>query len=425
MLRWSHILHFYQPPTQNLALTETILQSCYLPLLDALERQPEAHFTINLCGSLLEQLEQISSHRFFDRLGALAQRGQIEVLQSPMFHVLLPLTPPDISRRQIKNNTAILQRLCGIAPINGLFPPELAVDQSIIEQFNDYDIILIDESSVNQQFSFDQIWWQTEPTKPAPGTKKTSAQTVVVSRTISEIIRSVPEAINANKLLDFIQLRAPANQTDVALVSLSDAEIFGHHYVHRLELLKQLLSSERCQFVTLTELRHSQPAQPTPAAATDQSLQIVASTWQTTATDLQHYNPFPLWDNPNNHLHRQFQQLTHLAIASLTDSATRNLTDSERIKAEAYLDRGLSSCHAFWLSNHPWWHPDLAAAGALLIIRAIRSLPLSHAQKKTAEELYHSFSLQLWHYHWSDTVTEGYARFDAQRDHLLKQLPSL
>ena len=415
MLQWCHVLHFYQPPTQDLALTETILQSCYLPLLKILERHPKAKFTINVSASLLEQLERIPEHNFFVRLTTLAKRGQIEILQSPIFHALLPLTPEIVARRQINKNTSAVQRLCGITPIDGLFPPELAIDSELISHFSDYKFILIDESSVDDGLSLERIWQQSRIVLP------TSLQLVVVSRTISEIIRSVPHAIAATKLLNFIAEHTGANALTAnnVIVSLSDAEIFGHHYEHRLELLEQLITSPLCQFMKLTEALSIIDSVP----ITQQS--IAASTWQTTSTDLQQSNPFPLWNNPSNHLHRQYQQLANLAIASFDEPTAQLISPATRALAEDYLDRGLSSCHTFWLSNHPWWHPDIAAAGALYLIKTIRTLPLSHDYKKGAEELYHSFSLQLWHYHWSDTVNQGYARFDDQRTQLLKNLPLL
>src|SRR3989344_8222974 len=119
MPSWALILHFYQPPSQSLTLTELILRSSYLPFLDLLLTHPEIQMTLNISASLLLQLEQIKDHDFFEKIKALGNRGQIEFLNSAIFHPLLPPTPPPPPPPPNKEKTA--KRAKNFLPTT--FPP--------------------------------------------------------------------------------------------------------------------------------------------------------------------------------------------------------------------------------------------------------------------------------------------------------------
>src|SRR3989338_1837542 len=158
MPSWALILHFYQPPSQSLTLTELILRSSYLPFLDLLLTHPEIQMTLNISASLLLQLEQIKDHDFFEKIKALGNRGQIEFLSSAIFHPILPLTPLPVITRQIKENAEIVEKFCHSKPVPGFFPPELAVDEKVLRLISkQMDFTIIDESSLNPNFDLKEI----------------------------------------------------------------------------------------------------------------------------------------------------------------------------------------------------------------------------------------------------------------------------
>jgi hypothetical protein len=109
--------------------------------------------------------------------------------------------------------------------------------------------------------------------------------------------------------------------------------------------------------------------------------------------DLENKNPFPLWLDPNNQLHKDqykfmMYSLTTVYLASkYTDSMNseqKELIDSAR----NYLDRGLHSCQEWWASKRPWYSPDMILRGLneLLIaaVNAKRSVPESFSETKEA-----------------------------------------
>ena len=55
-MRWSNFFHIYQPPAWNADIIRRVTTEAYQPLLDILERHPKLQITLNITGSLIEQL---------------------------------------------------------------------------------------------------------------------------------------------------------------------------------------------------------------------------------------------------------------------------------------------------------------------------------------------------------------------------------
>ena len=70
---------------------------------------------------------------FLTLIKQLITEGKIEMVNSVMYHPLMPITPKDVLERQIIKNSRMLKDLFGIESAAGFFPPELAVKCRIIE----------------------------------------------------------------------------------------------------------------------------------------------------------------------------------------------------------------------------------------------------------------------------------------------------
>jgi hypothetical protein len=101
------------------------------------------------------------------------------------------------------------------------------------------------------------------------------------------------------------------------------------------------------------------------------------------------------------------------------------MKESDREVAREHLDEGWASCHLYWLSNHPWWHPELVERGANNLIRCFRMLPVTYEEKAEAEKNHHEFLEKMWLYHWSGEVEKNYKLYDVEREKMLKELPEL
>lgn len=372
------VLHFYQPPTQEIGITHSILTSCYLPLLRLLSIKPNIGITINLSGSLLLQLQQLQSTEFFDLVKKLLSDGKIELLNSVIYHPLIPLTPLDIVNRQVLKNQNLLQDIFEIGPPNGFFPPELALDTKSLSQIGGSHVI-VDQSSVNIKASivrFDQ------------------KHLIVNNSPISEILRAYPHQLLAQNVVDLVCKNCPEDQL---LVTANDAEIYGHHYAERLQVLSDLLDIKDIKFIFISQAI-SQFGKETISIS-----KIKPSTWQ-------NCDQFSLWDK--NELQQQYFQFILSGHKFIKDSSDPNVLD--------LLDKSFSSCHPYWLSNWPWWHPDLVQTGAGCLIKAVRMSKISDRDKSNMEICYHDFLKKMWQYQWSGLVKQNYQKFDQSSDKYLR-----
>lgn len=327
MKYWALGLHFYQPPTQEDEITWNILTFCYLPLLRMLDSKSDYGLTININPCLVDQIRKLGSPEFFDLTDKLAKDGKIEFLNSARYHPLLPLIPKEVLKRQIQTDYKA----------KGFFPSELAVDENTLDEL-DYEYIWIDESSLDVK---------------SPIVKYKNKHLLVNNHKICHLFRSYQGQLQAQTVIDML--------SEGLNVTINDAELFGHHYTERLQVLSDILDHKDIKFLTGT-----QAIAQFKSSATEVT-NIKPSTWQ-------NCDKFDLWDK--NPLQREYLEL---------------------LKSNTDVDVAFSSCYLYWLSNWPWWHPGL-------VERGVNSLPKS-PQTKT-------FLDHMWAYHISGKVEENYAAFN-------------
>ncbi len=392
------VLHFYQPPTQDLAITKKILDSCYLPLLRMLNQQKNFGITVNLSGSLVEQLTALHADEFFRLVKKLVTDGKVELANSLMYHSLLPLTPDKVRQRSILQNRHVVELATGCQVGTGFFPPELAVDQTSLETL----------SAANQklpQFSYTIVSENALPTSTKPLGPIVIFQQLpllVGHQLLIQLFRAFPGQLTTAHVLKFLATKFP---TEKLFILPSDAELFGHHYADRWQLLQELLANPELKFLkasdALTQFGESKNATEIPRVTTIQS-----SSWQDSG-DLALWTSMPL-------------QQKYLALARQATELTAYSTDPHVWKR---LDQGWSSCYLYWLSNWPWWHPDMVESGATSLIKSVRSVTtLTNSQKRAAEKQYFSLLTEIWEYHWSEQVTQQYGKFDLERAKMVTEL---
>ena len=371
MRYWSIVLHFYQPPTQEEGITRQILNSCYLPLLRLLAQRSGFGLTLNLSGSLLSQLKQLEATEFFDLVKNLIIGKKIEIVNSVVYHPIIPLTPVDVVERQITKNQQILQDLLGVGSTSGFFPPELAVDTDSLNLINSHYII-VDQTALEIK---------------TPIVKFGQKYLLVNNRPVCDLLRSYPRELKDSVVVDLVQNNCPDGGL---LVSGNDAELFGHHYVERLGVLADLLDVKDIKFITASQAI-SQFGQK--ALTTDT---ILSSTWQ----DCQN---FALWDK--NDLQQQYLNLLKTGY----DLVRKNV-DTEN---QDYLDQAYSSCYPYWLSNWPWWHPGLVEKGVGNILKSAKG-------DKTVDTAAQHFLDIMWKFHHSGEVEKNYQRYNQTPDKFLR-----
>ena len=110
---WSAFLHIYQPPWQTKEMTKKIAKQSYWRIVHILEKHPQAKITLNINGTLTEQLATHGEAPLLRAFSTLAKRGQIEFVGSAKYHAILPLIPRKEVIRQIELNNLTNKKYFG------------------------------------------------------------------------------------------------------------------------------------------------------------------------------------------------------------------------------------------------------------------------------------------------------------------------
>ncbi len=98
------VFHNHQPVGQSDEVFEEIYGRAYALMIAALERHPGVHVGLHYTGSLLDWL-RVNKPDFMQRIRALVERGQVEVLSGGYYEPILPAIPDDDKRAQIRKLT--------------------------------------------------------------------------------------------------------------------------------------------------------------------------------------------------------------------------------------------------------------------------------------------------------------------------------
>jgi len=108
-------IHNHQPVGNFDSVYAEAVERAYRPFLDALERRPGVRLSMHWSGPLLEWLERHESG-LVDRIGALAARGQVELLSGAFYEPILAVIPPWDQQGQIERMNEYLERRFGQKP---------------------------------------------------------------------------------------------------------------------------------------------------------------------------------------------------------------------------------------------------------------------------------------------------------------------
>lgn len=396
MIYWAPLLHFYQPPTQLPWVLDRICNESYRPLIEVFRRAGVARATFNVSGSLTEQLADNSASDVVDGIRELAEAGKVELTGTAMYHPILPLIPNEESRRQIVLNQRTNRKAFGEAfrPM-GFFPPELGFAPNIVPVVVEtgHHWLLVSGVANPGDWPLDTV----SHIESDDGDVAVFFRDDVLSNRIS---------FHNLRPADFLaSLRAlRGGRKDVYVVTAMDAETFGHHIPGwEEEFLGQafreieshgdsqasrpsLAPDDRIRVVTITDLQKQFPR--------GDVVMPKASSWSTSGDDLVAGNPFPLWSDPGNRVHRLQWDVTNLAaeLVRRAESVADTPTSQQYARmARVNLDRALHSCQFWWASRRPMWEVNMVNRGLLQLqealfnaARAIRSSGVSQRTQRDA-----------------------------------------
>jgi len=414
VIYWAQLLHFYQPPTQSPAVLRKICDESYRPLIEVLNRYPQAKVTVNINGVLTEMLRDCGHDDIISGLRQLAKKGQIEFTGSGKYHPILPLIPQKEVERQIRLNYRTNRQFFGsLYEPKGFFPPEMCYSREIIRPVLDSGHKWIILSGI--ACACPESWPVDTVNYVKDGNERLTVflRDDIVSNKVS--FRSLKPA----EFLDNLRY-IKGKKKDIYVVTAMDAETFGHHIQHWEELFlaevyEQIEPSVEALagLTQATVLAHQHSlfyengkiAEEVQAVAMSDLLQLfrvgkriepLASSWSTSAQDLAAENPYPLWKERGNEIHRL--QWEHIDITIALVGKAMEVADNDEAKrfaviARGLLDRALHSCQFWWASRRPMWDINLIHKGLLeqqeTIINAYRAINLSQADEDVKRDYYH------------------------------------
>ncbi len=399
MIYWAPLLHFYQPPTQSAGVLNRICDECYRPLLNVFHHANRAAASFNVNGSLTEQLEQNSATDILDGFRGLAEDGKIEFTGSAMYHPILPLIPGEERRRQIALNQRINRKLIGdvFKPI-GFFPPELGFAPNIVQPVADTGHCWMLVSGVASVGSW--------PLDNVQRIADDDSDVAVLYRDDLISNRISFHELEPRSFLDNLR-RLRGDRPDIYVVTAMDAETFGHHIP---EWEDQFLGR------VFDQIHWESAELDGPSPSSDDQIQVVklsdlltlfpagervmprASSWSTSGDDLSAGNPFPLWSDPGNEVHRLQWEVTELCteLVRSAESLADNNTARHFARTARYeLDRALHSCQYWWASRRPMWEVNMIHRGLLqfqeALLNAVLAIKSSGVSPRTRRDANYQF----------------------------------
>lgn len=382
---WSNFLHIYQPPTQSEAIVRKVTAESYRPLVRILQELPHAKVTLNISGCLTQQLARYGLDDVILGLRQLAERGQVELTGSAIYHPILPLIPATEMRRQIELNTQVNRHYFGevYAP-QGFSPPEMCYSYEVAQMVANmgYRWIIVDEIG------------------------KTGLLGAVATDSLYQIQglddlyvffreRPFSAGITYGKYPTATQLLAGLGERtreESYLLTGTDGEVYGHHRPGQELLLKEIYATRALPTCTISELMRlyskKEPVLPLP------------SSWSTWEDEMAQGVPYSHWSYPGNELQELQWQLTRLSLETI--AAVPQETEGY-LEARNLLDKGLHSCQFWWASCRPWWSTDMIHRGATLLMDAVLQLAHSLLREQVLEVQRLAHDVMETARHWQDT----------------------
>jgi hypothetical protein len=365
---WANLLHFYQPQGQKREIIDAITEQCYRPVAQGILADPNARLTVNFTGVLLDQLAQYGHQDVIDLWAEAVRRGQVELVSSAKYHVILPLLPDAEARRQIEMNDDANRKYFGeLYKPEGIFLPEMAWDPKLAPMLEELGCswVMLDELAYNGRVG--QVDYTH--TYRVAGTK---LGVVFREHRLSAAIMSAAPR-------DVARLKETAHGDDTKgryIVTGMDGETFGHHRVGHEQLLFGMFEDADIELVKMSEVFKRFPKRKT--------IRTVACTWASNEADLADGVPFISWDDPTSDLHKLQWKLLNLAV----DAVAKAGEVPEAVREQ--LDQAVSSDQFFWAAARPWWMIEYIERGAHDLMSIVAAAPgVSSTDRQHAANLYH------------------------------------
>ncbi|MFA6392101.1 MAG: hypothetical protein WCW66_05145 [Patescibacteria group bacterium] len=354
---WANLLHIYQPPGWDVKIIKKVARESYLPVFRILKKHPQIRITLNINGSLTEQLSEHKLGEIIRLIKLLAERKQIEFTGSAMYHTILPKLPISEIQRQIQLNTKVNTKYFGKSyQPSGFFPPEMCYSDKVAKALvkEKFSWIALDEIAYQKKRGL--VNW-----KNGYHIEGTPLKVAFRNHNMSDLFTVKPQAETKREFRKTCCTGEP-------LFTAFDGETLGHHRPGMEKVFKELTLDKKIQTETYSDALKQY--------SSFKSITPIASSWASSEKELKNGIAFELWDHPKNPIHKLQWQLFDLVLATVKESTKDKNFDSAR----KLLDRSMSSDFFWWASAHPWWSVEIIEEGAnrlMDLINTLKNPPIS------------------------------------------------
>lgn len=378
MITWINFLHLYQPPTQTKGILDQVTQESYALIPKLLRKYPQARFTINFSGSLLELLETSGYQTLLKEYRELVVSGRIELVGSAMYHPILALFPEEEIRRQIMLHEEFSHRIFGETyQSKGFYIPEMTYSKKVADVVRTlgFEWLILDE------FHFPK------------GKPQSDTRYVIKDNGLRVLFRN--RSFSKTFPPEFI-LEHRHEIDGQAIIIAHDGELYGHWHKNDRGYYEKAFTDTGIVMPTVSEYLDTLTCEEVVAPR--------ESSWESLEEELVTNNPFILWNASDNAIHQALWKFTLFVIKTVNTYQS----DTNYALARAHADRGMASCAWWWATRAKLvatspvcWSPSEIEKGARelsMAIRTIDSLPLKTRLK--AEAMYARLTKLIWDTHW-------------------------
>ena len=398
MRYWVNFLHFFQPPTQKDLIVKDVAEKNYRKVIDVLKENSKAKLVLNISACLTEKLYQYGFKSLLKDISTLAEKGQIEFVESAKYHPILQFLPKKEVVRQIELNHKTNKKYFGkVYNPKGFYPPELFYTPGLAKTVDElgYKFILACEISYKgklRNIKFDRLY------KP-----KITKDLLVIyqSRRMSRRL-GFRERLTTKKFLNEVDKFLKPEEY---LMTVADGEFFGHRYKKRDIFFANILKSRELKTITASELIEIYKDKVS-VTSTKRGFNCMLEDKKSSKLD-------NLWKSPDNEIQLLKWKLTNLAIKTIENADPKEFGYRE---ARGILDTFLYSCHYWWASCWPWWsieEVEKGTRGLMMAIKSLRPKKYKKVQKK-AEELYAEIMNIVVDWHLSGEAQRRIDDFDVK-----------
>lgn len=337
MIYLGFLLHIYQPPEQYKEVLDRVVNECYRPLFKLIYEKQNSNVTFNINWSLTELLIKNGYNDVIELIKKCLNTGKIEITGSAAYHVILPLVPKEVQKRQININYEFSRKVFGpnYKPL-GFFPPEMAYGHEIIQEIRQAGY----QWTITEDIPYGCIH------NEAPYNYVPSVDNLAVflrsnhwSNRVSFDKDDKGKHFSGEKIAEWMvyELDNWFRGNDGYIILAMDGETFGHHVKGHIEyFLGPFLDAlekykNKIQPVKITNLLDIFPKL---------EKSIPPGSWSTTEVDFWRGDFYPLWKSEYNKCHKIIWELTNIAIKSVS-------------KILENFDKSLNSCTYWWCPPTP------------------------------------------------------------------------